>query len=455
MTTSSSSNSNNNNDDPQRIPKRPLHNPRLSVDSVSIVGLGCSSFSTFFWSDDDSTKNSNNGQDFTLANLKEDHPVVQEWIETICYAVTKTGINLLDTAPWYGHGISETVVGFALQRLRSQQPQPLARDALIVNTKIGRYELEPSQQFDFSHERTIASVRTSLQRLQQQQKAEGGYIDVVQLHDPEFAPDLDLLFQETIPALLKCRDEYRWCKSLGMTGYPLGVQHQILQRSLEEFPNSATPIWDQSLTYAHYTLHDVSLVNRTFVGRQESFAAFCETRNMTLLSAAPLSMGLLTHQGPPVWHPASDELKRACRDAARLCQDNQMDVTHLATVFALVEPRIPCTILGIKDIAQVQAAQRAASRISSLTATSTTEAEETNDIEKEKQSTKQHPSLRRLQTILTPEEFKVVSHILDPQQGPFCNVWGSQNFYCSWDGITPVHEFWKDLNVAATKWQVE
>jgi len=89
------------------------------------------------------------------------------------HAVLDRGICLLDTAPWYGHGISEKVVGYALDTILSndssfandtadadsdcfhfpQRPRTglLHRSNLILNTKVGRYEADPIKQFDFSY----------------------------------------------------------------------------------------------------------------------------------------------------------------------------------------------------------------------------------------------------------------------------------------------------------------
>lgn len=143
--------------------------------------------------------------------LQKSHPRVQEWIQTIRYAVLEAGINLLDTAPWYGHGTAEVVIGWALEEL-SNSNSGFLRENLTINTKVGRYEADPRQQFDFSATATLQSVKRSLERMQC-----CGYIDVLQLHDPEFAPSLDMLFQETIPAMLECQEK-GWCRALGMTG---------------------------------------------------------------------------------------------------------------------------------------------------------------------------------------------------------------------------------------------
>lgn len=195
-----------------RIPERSFGsiygNPNLRS-SVSIVGLGCSSFSTFFWSAEEWEGVS--PEKWSVASLEKSHRRVQEWIRTIEYAVLEAGITLLDTAPWYGHGTSEVVIGWAMEELSNRDTNFL-RENLTINTKVGRYEAEPSRQFDFSAAATLESVQRSLQRLQC-----CGYIDVLQLHDPEFAPSMEILFQETIPAMLKCQEK-GWCRALGMTG---------------------------------------------------------------------------------------------------------------------------------------------------------------------------------------------------------------------------------------------
>ena len=426
------------------FPQRSLNSTsRLSKDSVSIVGLGCSSFSTFFWSQQDWEAAADNGEtndhkrsdkstetgkptnQFTVDTLQEDHPIVRSWIDTIHYALLEAGITLLDTAPWYGHGTSEVVIGWALKKLLAKKP----RNQFFVNTKVGRSESDPRRQFDFSKGAVLESVQRSVQRLQCE------YIDVLQLHDPEFAPTLDILFQEAIPALLECRDKYKYCKALGMTGYPLTVQHQLLERSMEVYK---TNIWDQALTYGHYTLHDTSLWQRTFVKDLESpkwtsYGDYCQSQGIRVLSAAPLSMGLLTPQGPPAWHPASSELQNACHQAVQLCRDQGVDVTRLATIFALSEPRIACTILGMKGISEIQAAQRAAAKIP--TDQSTFDA---RTIQKE---------------ALSEAEFSLLERIMDPLQGPFASVWGDKGFE-EWDGIAAVREFYMQLpDIATQPWQ--
>lgn len=78
----------------------------------------------------------------------------------------RSGVNVIDTAPWYGHGVSETVLGRALAGV--------PRRAYYLHTKVGRYNPGPLETFDFSYERTVASVDESLARLGLE------YLDTVQ-----------------------------------------------------------------------------------------------------------------------------------------------------------------------------------------------------------------------------------------------------------------------------------
>jgi L-galactose dehydrogenase len=71
-----------------------------------------------------------------------------------------------------------------------------------------------------------------------------------------------------------------------------------------------------------------------------------EKYGVGLINASPLSMGLLTNQGPPDWHPAPAAIKDACRRVAELCRDRGADVSFLGMQFCLAEPRIPTTLTG-------------------------------------------------------------------------------------------------------------
>ena len=68
---------------------------------------------------------------------------------------------------------------------------------MILLSQVGRYSKEVDKMFDFRAERVIKSVDESLQRMGLE------YVDLIQVHDMEFASSLDVILNETLPALQK------------------------------------------------------------------------------------------------------------------------------------------------------------------------------------------------------------------------------------------------------------
>ena len=257
----------------------------------------------------------------------------------------RSGINLIDTAPWYGHGKSETVLGKALAGV--------PRRAYYLNTKVGRYDPEPDRMFDFTAARVTRSVDESLARLG------CTYIDSIQIHDPEFAPCADVIVDETLPALhaLKASGKVRL---VGMTGYPLALQREIIARAAAK----GVPV-DTSLTYCHYSMNDATLfaplpndggggANGNGAANGESFVAFCRRHNVGLINASPISMGLLCDRGPPSWHPADAAIRGACANAAAYCRslDPPVDLAKLAMHFSLGHEDVPTTLVSTASAAR-------------------------------------------------------------------------------------------------------
>ena len=79
---------------------------------------------------------------------------------------------------------------------------------------MGRYNSDKKQKdwFDFSFERTILSVEESLRIFK------CDYIDLIQVHDFEFASDLNIIINQTLPALDSLRKK-GLVKYIGINSY--------------------------------------------------------------------------------------------------------------------------------------------------------------------------------------------------------------------------------------------
>ena len=227
------------------------------------------------------------------------------------------GINLIDTAPYYGALKAETVLGKALKGV--------ARDRYYLATKVARYGLE-AKDFDFSAERVTRSVDESLERLGVD------YVDFIQIHDIEFG-HLDQIIHETIPALRKVQAAGK-ARFVGVTGLHVWCLERVVREAEV----------DQIQSYCHYNLHDDALAGLLPALTEKGIGVF---------SSAPISMRLLSNDGPPAWHPAGAEIRARCAEAAALCKSRGVELGKLALQFAVANPAIHTNILGTASPARV------------------------------------------------------------------------------------------------------
>src|SRR5690606_28366796 len=103
---------------------------------------------------------------------------------------------------------------------------------------------------------------------------------------------------------------------------------------------------DFILSYCHYCLNDTSLAD---------LALLLAAKGIGIISASPLSMGLLTDGGPPEWHPASLQLRNACAEAARHCLSKGVSISQLALQFSLAQTIFTSTLIGILNAEQITA----------------------------------------------------------------------------------------------------
>ena len=173
------------------------------------------------------------------------------------------GINLIDTAPYYGATKAETVLGKALKTF--------ARDRYILATKVARYG-PTIADFDFSAARVTRSVDESLARIGVD------YIDFIQVHDMEFG-DLDQIVNETIPALRQLQTTGK-VRFVGISCLPVRLYKAVMDRVAV----------DQIQSYCHYCLNDTALADQL---------PYFKSKGVGIFNSAPLAMRLLSQEGPP------------------------------------------------------------------------------------------------------------------------------------------------------------
>lgn len=208
------------------------HIPNVKKD-VSRIGLGTWAIGGWLWG----------GTDETLANA------------TILRAL-ELGINLIDTAPAYGFGVAEKIVGNALKQYGD-------RERVVIATKVGLNWRNQQVFPDSRKERIIKEIEDSLTRLQVD------YIDLYQVHwaDPKTP------IEETAEALFQLLKDGK-IRSIGVSNYSV--------EQIESFQKVA-PLFATQPPFNLFEREDENTV-----------LAYCKKMNLATLGYGSICRGLLS-----------------------------------------------------------------------------------------------------------------------------------------------------------------
>lgn len=232
------------------------------------------------------------------------------------HAAIDQGINFFDVSPYYGRTLAEERLGIALEGKRQH---------VVLATKCGRYDAD---RFDFSAARLRASIDESLSRLRT------SYVDIWQAHDVEFV-DARQIVEEAIPAMREIQKQGK-ARFIGITGLQLKVLKWIAERAPA----------DTFLSYCRYNL--------LFNDLDDLLTGFAKERNMGLINASPLHMGVLTERGAPAWHPAPKEVQETGAKIVAACEARGLKVGDVALRFCLDHPYAATTLVGMSTVKHVE-----------------------------------------------------------------------------------------------------
>jgi D-threo-aldose 1-dehydrogenase len=259
------------------------------------------------------------------------------------------GVRYVDTAPLYGHGLSEHRVGAWLRRLRGEDISLSTKVDIVLSTKVG-WRLFPARGqpteaglfmdvppfrrgLDYSYDGVMRSFDDSLQRLGTDR------VDIVFIHDADRRNQGDAFEQRFIeamegayPALLKLREE-GVIKAIGA-----GLNEwEACQRFAEAGD------FDCFLLAGRYTLLDQESLN--------SFLPLCEKRGIGIVLGGPYNSGILA-TGPVEgayydYAPASPEILEKTRRIEEVCRRHNVPLKAAALQFPLGHPTVASVIPGM------------------------------------------------------------------------------------------------------------
>lgn len=258
------------------------------------------------------------------------------------------GLRHFDTAPHYGHGLSEHRFGCALRGL--------PRDSFVLSTKVGRL-LWPAadapstqhgfvgtlpfvQRFDYSYDGALRSLEDSLQRLGLAR------VDIVYIHDIDRHTQKDeqpRRFREAMEGAYKALERLRAEGTVKAIG--LGVNNWEVCRDALKHGD-----FDGFLLAGRYTLLDQSAL--------PELLPLCVERAAGIVIGGPYNSGILA-TGPVSgarynYAPATPEiLARAGRFEAQ-CRRFDVPLRAAALQFPLGHPAVRAVIPGARSPAEVK-----------------------------------------------------------------------------------------------------
>jgi aryl-alcohol dehydrogenase-like predicted oxidoreductase len=254
----------------------------------------------------------------------------RESIATI-HAALERGINLIDTAPVYGFGVSEEIVGAALEGIR---------DRVVIATKTGVEWRDGKVYRNAGRARIMQEIDDSLRRLRTD------YIDIYQVH----WPDPLVPVEETADAMRLLYEQGK-IRAIGVSNFSVD--------QMERFRKVA-PL--------HVLQSPYNLFERDI---EAEILPYCRANNIVTLGYGALCRGLLSGRMRPDTTFDGDDLRRidpkfqpprfaqylnAVRQIDELAQRRfHRHVIHLAVRWML-DRGISVALWGGRHPAQVEAA---------------------------------------------------------------------------------------------------
>lgn len=254
------------------------------------------------------------------------------------------GVTSIDTAPIYGQGLSEEIVGEAIKGLPRDKVQILTKFGMRWDQVKGDFAMSSrdnnGKDIDIykyaGKESIIKECEDSLRRLGTD------YIDLYQIH----WPDKTTLIEETMEAV-----------------------GRLIQQGKVRFAgvcNYTADMMEQADNYINLVSNQVpySMINRDI---EEQTVPYCINHDKAILAYSPLERGLLTGKMKPGHHFGPDDhraslhyfqdenLKRVNRFLSKiqeLAYEKNASIGQLVLRWTIEQPGITIALVGARDAKQ-------------------------------------------------------------------------------------------------------
>ena len=271
----------------------------------------------------------------------------EETSDAMFCASWDAGVRFYDTAPMYGHGLSELRTG---QSLRWKN-----RSDFVLSSKVGRL-LRPARrdsidfapwvnaapftmEFDYSYDGTMRSFEDSLQRMALES------IDILFIHDIDVftrGKDQPEVFAQAMDGCYRALESLRAqkvVKAIGVGVNEWEVCHEALkQRDFDCF-----------LLAGRYTLLEQEAL--------DAFLPLCEARGAAVVVGGGFNSGILATGAKPGakynYAPAPAHIMDKVAKIEAVCAEFGVPLPAAALQFVVAHPAIPAFCAGTRTVEQL------------------------------------------------------------------------------------------------------
>jgi D-threo-aldose 1-dehydrogenase len=275
-------------------------------------------------------------------------PIPEEEAGAMVERAWEAGMRYFDTAPYYGHGLSELRLGHYLR----WKP----RHEFVVSSKVGRVltaarreeiDFKPwvegapfRSRFDYSYDGTMRSFEDSLQRLGL------GYIDVLFIHDADVfthGPEMQkVYFRQAMDGCYRALDELRGQGLVKAIGVGVNNWEVML-----DFMRAGD--FDTLLVAGRYTLLEQDAL--------DALLPLCEQRNTAIVIGGGFNGGILATGAVPgaKWNyaPAPAPIMEKVAKIEAVCLRHSVPLAAAALQFLLAHPAVASHVPGTRTVQQM------------------------------------------------------------------------------------------------------
>lgn len=273
--------------------------------------------------------------------------VTDQQVSAVVEAAWDGGVRYFDTAPLYGHGLSERRLGAHLSAL--------PRDEFVLSSKIGRLLVPASEgtrdplmrdnepfaiRYDYSYDAARRSLESSLERLKLDR------VDILLCHDIDVWTHGDgqgevyeTAARGVLPALADLRSQGV------IRAFGLGVNESaVCIRVMEQFDV------DCFLLAGRFTLLEQAPL--------DDMLPKCVENRVSVIIGGPYNSGLLAaterRRATYDYKPVDDDRWARANRIREVCQAHGVDVRAAALQYPLRHPAVASVIPGVWKVEEVQ-----------------------------------------------------------------------------------------------------